>query len=144
LFWQVHPVFVHVVAQSSELPQPSPMVPQYWSPFSVVQVSGTQPEVGPALHCLSWQVHPVFVHVVPQFTVDPHPSPMISQYWSPFAVVQDLGTQLALGPALQRLFWQVHPSFVQVAGQCSVSPQPSPMSPQYSSPDAVVQVFGTQ
>jgi hypothetical protein len=144
LSWQVHPVFAHVVVQSSELPQPSPMFPQYWSPFAVVQVSGTQPELGPALHCLSWQVHPVFVQVVPQFTVDPHPSPISPQYWSPFAVAQDRGTQLAVGPALHKLLWQVHPSLVQVAGQSSFDPQPSPISPQYSSPDAVVQVLGTQ
>jgi len=114
LFWQFHPVFVQVVPQSSELPQPSPMAPQYWSPFAVVQVSGTQPAVGPALHRLSWQVHLSFVHVVPQWIVDPHPSPMSPQYWSPFAVVQARGVQLAVGPALHKLSWQVHPSFVQV------------------------------
>jgi hypothetical protein len=108
---------VQVVPQSSELPQPSPMVPQYWSPLAVVQVSGVQPAVGPALHRLLWQVHPVFVHTVPQCSVEPQPSPMSPQYWSPFAVVQVSGTQPAVGPALHRLLWQVHPVLLQVVPQ---------------------------
>jgi hypothetical protein len=117
LSWQVHPVFVHTVPQSSELPQLSPMLPQYWSPFAVAQVNGTQPAAGPALHKLSWQVHPVFVHAVPQLTVDPHPSPMSPQYWAPFAVVQARGAQFAVGPALHKLPWQSHPAFAQVVVQ---------------------------
>jgi hypothetical protein len=131
LFWQVHPLFVQVVPQASELPQPSPMVPQYWSPLAVAQVSGAQPAVGPALHRLSWQVHPVLLQLVPQGSVDPHPSPMSPQYWSPFAVVQASGTQPAVGPALHRLSWQAHPALVHVVPQWSVAPHPSPMSPQY-------------
>jgi hypothetical protein len=120
------------------------MFPQYCPPEAGLQASGVQPAVGPALHRLFWQVQPSFVHVVEQCVVDPHPSPMSPQYWSPFAVVQASGAQPAVGPALHRLFWQVQPSFAQVAPQWSVDPHPSPMSPQYWSPDAVVQVFGTQ
>jgi hypothetical protein len=107
------------------------MVPQYWSPLAVAQVSAAQPAAGPALHRLSWQVHPVLLHAVPQDTVDPHPSPMSPQYWSPFAVVQASGTQPAVGPALHRLSWQAHPVFAQVVPQASELPQPSPMVPQY-------------
>jgi hypothetical protein len=93
------------------------MLPQYWSPLAERQVSGTQPAIAPALHRPFSQVHPVFAQEVPQGSVDPHPSPMSPQYWSPFAVVQASGTQLALGPALHRLSWQSHPAFVQVASQ---------------------------
>jgi hypothetical protein len=42
------------------------MSPQYWSPFAVMQASGEQPAVGPALQRLSWQDHPVFAQMVPQ------------------------------------------------------------------------------
>jgi hypothetical protein len=90
------------VLQPSEWPQPSPMVPQYWPPFAVVQANGTQWATGAALHRLSWQVHPGFVQVVPQSSELPHPSPMVAQYWSPLAVVQASGVQLAPGPALHR------------------------------------------
>ena len=142
--WQVHPSLSQVVPQSSELPHPSPMIPQYWPPDAVLQVSGVQPAVGPALHRRSWQVHPSLAQVVEQWVVDPHPSPMSPQYWSPLVVVQASGVQLAVGPALHRLSWQVHPSLAHVFPQWRVDPHPSPMSPQYWSPDAVVQVFGTQ
>jgi hypothetical protein len=77
------------------------MVPQYWSPLAVVQVSGVQTG-GSALHRWSWQVHPVLVQVVPQSSELPQPSPMAPQYWSLFAVVQVSGVQLAVGPALHR------------------------------------------
>jgi hypothetical protein len=117
LFRQVQPLLPQVVPQLSELPQPSPMIPQYWSPLAVAQVRGVQPAISPALHRLSWQVHPVFVQAVPQRTVEPQPSPMSPQYWSPLGVVQARGVQLAVGPALQRLSWQSHPVFVQVAAQ---------------------------
>ena len=99
---QVQPLLLQVLPQSSELPQPSPMVTQYWSPFAVVQANGTQWATGAALHRLSWQVHPGFVQVVPQSSELPHPSPMVAQYWSPLAVVQASGVQLAPGPALHR------------------------------------------
>ena len=132
------------VPQLSEPPQLSPIVPQYRPPVSGLQVSGVQPAVGPALHRLPWQVHPLFVQVLPQSSEFPQPSPMVPQYWSPFAVLQVSGVQPAVGPALHRLFWQVHPGFVQVVPQCTVDPQPSPMSPQYWSPVAAVQVRGTQ
>jgi len=107
------------------------MVPQYSSPLAVEQVSGWQPEPGPALHRLFWHVHPVLVHVLPQGSVDPQPSPISPQYWSLLAVVQDSGTQPAVGPALHRLPWQIHPGLLQVDTQLRVEPHPSPMSPQY-------------
>ena len=103
------------VPQSSELPQPSPTIPQYWPPAGVQVFAGHIPVCPlhkPPVHC-----HPGFVHVVPQCAVDPHPSPMSPQYWSPFAVVQASGVQLARGPALHRWSWQVQLSFVQVFPQ---------------------------
>jgi hypothetical protein len=39
------------------------MIPQYWPPDAVLQVSGVQPAVGPALHRRSWQVHPSLAQV---------------------------------------------------------------------------------
>jgi hypothetical protein len=77
------------------------MVPQYWSPFAVVQVSGVQTGGAP-LHRLSWQIHPGLLQIVPQSSELPQPSPMAPQYWSSFAVVQASGVQLAPGPALHR------------------------------------------
>jgi hypothetical protein len=127
---QVHPVLLQVFPQSRELPQPSPMVPQYWSPFAVAQVSGVQTGGSP-LHRLSLQVHPVLLQVVPQSSEFPQPSPMVPQYWSPFAVVHSSGVQLAVGPALHRWSLQSHPDFVQVAAHSTEFPQPSPMVPQY-------------
>jgi hypothetical protein len=47
---------------------------------AVVHASGTQLAVGPALHKLSWQTHPVFAHVLPQSSELPQPSPMVPQY----------------------------------------------------------------
>jgi hypothetical protein len=92
---------LQVLAQSNEWPQPSPMVPQYWSPLAVVQVSGVQTGGSP-LHRLPSQVQPVLLQVVPQSSELPQPSPMAPQYWSLFAVVQASGAQLAVGPALHR------------------------------------------
>ena len=77
------------------------MVPQYWSPLAVVQVSGVQTGGSP-LHRLPSQVQPVLLQVVPQSAELPQPSPMAPQYWSLFAVVQASGVQLAPGPALHR------------------------------------------
>jgi len=91
------------VPQLTELPQPSPMVPQYWPPVAGLQVRGVQPAVGPALHRLLWQVQPVFGQVVPQSSELPQPSPMTPQYWSPLAVVQVRGVHTPGGPT-QRLF----------------------------------------
>jgi hypothetical protein len=135
---------LQVLPQSSGFPQPSPMVSQYWSPLAVVQVRGTQPAVGPALHRLFWQVQPVLAQVVGQSNELPQPSPIAPQYSSPFVVVQANGVQLAVGPALHRLSWQIQPGFVQAVGQSSELPQPSPIVPQYWSPVIVVQALGTQ
>jgi hypothetical protein len=78
---QSHPVFVHVVPQSTFDPHPSPTTPQYWSLFAVTQASGTQPDPGAALHRpSSLQAQLAFVHVVPQWTVPPHASPISPQY----------------------------------------------------------------
>jgi len=129
LFWQVQPDLLQVLPQSSELPHPSPTIPQYWSPFAVVQARGVQTPIGP-LHRLSWQVHPLLLHVVPQLSELPHPSPMVPQYWSPFAVVQVAATQPELGPALHRPLWHPQPGLGQVVLQSSVPPQPFPIDPQ--------------
>jgi hypothetical protein len=67
------------VPQLSELPQPSPTIPQYWPPAAGLQATGVHIPVGP-LHKPSWHCHPVFVQVVPQCAVDPHPSPISPQY----------------------------------------------------------------
>jgi hypothetical protein len=64
-----------------------------------------------------------------QGSESPQPLPMVPQYWPPEVGLQVTGVQTAGGP-LHRLFWQIHPSFGQVAGQLSELPQPSPMSPQ--------------
>jgi len=127
--WQVHPGLVQVLPQSSELPQPSPTVPQYWSPFVVVQASGVQTPIGP-LHRLSWQPQPLLLQVLPQLTELPQPSPMVPQYWSPFAVVQVAATQPEAGPALHRPLSQTQPALGQVALHASVPPQPFPIDPQ--------------
>src|SRR5208283_5259759 len=84
------------VLHTNELPQPSPMVPQYWPPEAGVQVTGTQVE--PPLHRLFWQVQPALVHVVPQSSELPQPSPMVPQYWAPLPVVQVSGVQTPGGP----------------------------------------------
>jgi hypothetical protein len=87
---------------------------------------------GGPLHKPPSQSHPAFVHVVPQSTFDPHPSPTTPQYWSLFAVTQASGTQPDPGAALHRpSLLQAQLVFVQVVPQCTVEPQPSPMSPQY-------------
>jgi hypothetical protein len=60
------------------------------------------------------------------------------------AVVQVLGGQLAVGPALHTPCSHTHPALGQVAPQSRVPPHPSPMAPQYLSPLVVLQVKGTQ
>ena len=127
--WQVQPGFVQVFPQSTELPQPSPTTPQYWSPFVVVQASGVHTPA-PPLHRWSWQAHPFLLQVLPQSSELPQPSPMVPQYWSPFAVVQVADTQPALGPALHRPFVHTQPALGQVALHSSVPPQPFPIDPQ--------------
>jgi hypothetical protein len=131
LFWQLHPLPAaeQSVLQTRELPQPSPMVPQYRPPKAGLHATGVQ--VGPPLHRLFWQVHPLLVQAVPQASELPQPSPMVPQYWSPLAVAQVSAAQPAVGPALHRLSWQVHPVLLHAVPQDIVDPHPSPMSPQY-------------
>jgi hypothetical protein len=132
LLLQTHPLPAaeQSVPQSSEWPQLSPTVPQYCPPVASLQVNGVQTSFGP-LHKPLSQTHPLLLHVVPQFTDDPHVSPSTPQYWSLFAVKQASGVQLALGPALHRPLSHTQLSFEQVAGQLTVDPHPSPMTPQY-------------
>jgi hypothetical protein len=66
------------VPQLSELPQPSPTVPQYLPPEAGLQVSAVQTGGAP-LHKPPWQVHPVFGQVAPQSSELPQPSPMTPQ-----------------------------------------------------------------
>jgi hypothetical protein len=75
---QSHPPLGQVVPQSSVPPQPSPMAPQYLSPLTVSQVSGTQ--VVDPLHRLLLHVQPCLAQVVPQSNLPPHLSPMVPQY----------------------------------------------------------------
>jgi hypothetical protein len=86
LSWQIQalPAAEQSVLQVSELPQPSPMTPQYRPPEAGLHVTGVQ--VGPPLHRLFWQVQPLLAQVVPQSSKLPQPSPMSPQYWSPLAV----------------------------------------------------------
>jgi hypothetical protein len=127
--WQVHPAFVHVLPQSSELPHPSPTIPQYWSPFAVVQAKGVHTPT-PPLHRWFWQVQPVLLQVLGQSSELPHPSPTVPQYWSPFAVLHVAATHPALGPALHKPFVHTQPALGQVALHASVPPQPFPIDPQ--------------
>jgi hypothetical protein len=105
---------------------------------------GVQLALGPALHNPLLHSQPALAQVLPHSTERPQPSPMVPQYWSPLAVVQLWGVQLAVGPALQTPLSHDHPALGQVVPQSSVPPQPSPMAPQYLSPLAVSQVSGTQ
>jgi hypothetical protein len=143
VFWQsgppTHTLLVHVqplpaaeqsVPQSSEWPQLSPTVPQYWPPAATLQDTGVQTSFGP-LHKPVSQSHPLLLHAFPQFTDDPQLSPSTPQYWSLFAVRQASGVQLARGSALHRPLSHTQLLLAQVVPQCTVDPHPSPMSPQY-------------
>jgi hypothetical protein len=66
------------VPHASELPQPSPTVPQYWPPEAGLQVSEVHTPGGP-LHMLFWQTQPVFGQVTAQASELPQPSPMSPQ-----------------------------------------------------------------
>jgi hypothetical protein len=72
---------------------------------------------------------PAAEQLVLQASESPQPLPMVPQYWPLEVGLQVTGVQTAGGP-LHRLFWQIHPSWGQVAPQLSEFPQPSPMSPQ--------------
>jgi hypothetical protein len=115
------------VPQSSEWPQRSPTVPQYWPPAAGLQEIGVHTSIEP-LHRLVSQSHPAFLHVAPQSTFPPHPSPTTPQYWSPFAVKQASGVHTS-DPPLQ--MWsppQAHPVLVHAVAQWTDDPHPSPMS----------------
>ena len=53
-------------------------------------------------------------------------------------VVQATLVQTPTGP-MHMLFWHCQPAFEQVLPQLSDPPQPSPITPQYWSPEEVVQ-----
>src|ERR1700690_2958454 len=59
---QLVPEAEQSVPQASELPQPSPTVPQYCPPEAGLQVSDVHTSGNP-LHRPPWQVHPVLLHV---------------------------------------------------------------------------------
>ena len=75
-------------------PQPSPILPQYWPPPAIAQVSGVQLagtqrpplQIWPAAH-------------VPQSSSRPQPSPTLPQYFAPPPDVQVIAGQL--GPPMQ-------------------------------------------
>jgi hypothetical protein len=72
------PAVEQSVLQASELPQPSPTVPQYWPPEAGLQVSDVHTPAGP-LHRLFWQIHPLLGQVAAQASELPQPSPMVPQ-----------------------------------------------------------------
>ncbi len=76
LLLQTHPLPAaeQSVPQSSEWPQLSPTVPQYWPPLANLQANGVQTSLGP-LHKPLSQTHPLLLHVVPQSTDDPQRVP---------------------------------------------------------------------
>jgi hypothetical protein len=64
--------------QLSEPPQPSPMVPQYWTPFEAVQLPGTQ--AGSPQMWAAPRPPQVSLPLQPgQLIVPPQPSPMEPQ-----------------------------------------------------------------
>jgi hypothetical protein len=114
-----------VAGQSSALPQPLPIVPQYCPPAIGVQLIGTQlgsPQTFgmpvPAQVCGAAQ---------PQSMVWPQPSPIRPQYFPPPpGMSQPAGVQLAgtQTPSLLQVLPDGH------APQSSASPQPVPILPQ--------------
>ena len=114
-----------MAGQSSALPQPFPIVPQYWPPPIGLHVIGTQ--FG-SPHTFATPPPPqVCGAAQPQSIVLPQPSPIRPQYLPPPpgmsqpAGVQFAGTQT---PSL------LHVAPAEQAPQSSASPQPVPTRPQ--------------
>src|SRR6185436_20112359 len=115
----------HVAGQSSALPQPLPIVPQYWPPPIGLHVIGTQ--LG-SPHTLVMPVPPQVCGAAQvQSMVLPQPSPIRPQYFPlPAGMSQPAGVQFA-GTQTPSLL-QVFP--VGQVPQSSASPQPVPTLPQ--------------
>jgi hypothetical protein len=75
---QLLPAVEQSVPHASELPHPSPTVPQYCPPVAGLQVSEVHTLGGP-LHKLFWQIQPALGQVAPQASELPQPSPMSPQ-----------------------------------------------------------------
>jgi hypothetical protein len=124
-------------------PQPSPMVPQYW-PVAVVhevsrvQVAGSGPQTPGVAAPQTWPAGQL-----PQVRGRPQPSPMVPQYWPPFAAVQVMAVQPAPGAQTFATPPPPHTWPVGQAAQLRMPPQPSPMVPQYW-PLTGAQVRGVQ
>jgi hypothetical protein len=129
--------------QSRVLPQPSPILPQYWPLAGVqvraVQLPGATPQIpvrpAPPQVCVPAQA--------PQSRVLPQPSPILPQYWPPVgvqvnAVHDPAGAPHTLGMPAPPQLWPAGQ-----APQSRVLPQPSPILPQYW-PPAPVHVIGVQ
>jgi hypothetical protein len=120
----------HVVPQSVEPPQPSPIVPQYETPDAPQAVLGEQ--FGDRQMCfVVSQVSPMAQP--PQSSGWPQPSPTVPQYFTP-PTVQLAGMQFALP---QRLATPEPPHVSgaeQSSPQSTEAPQPSPILPQYVPP----------
>ena len=114
-----------VAGQSSALPQPLPICPQYWPPPAGVHVIGTQ--FG-SPHTFGMPVPPQVsgaAHV--QSMVRPQPSPIRPQYLPPPpGMSQPVGVQFAGTQTPSAL--QVLPA--GQAPQSIASPQPVPTRPQ--------------
>jgi hypothetical protein len=108
--------------QLSAPPQPSPSIPQYWTPLAPLQVIGTQ--AGSTQTPLLLQVRPV--GQAPQSTARPHPSPILPQKSVP-VVGQFAGMHEA--PWTHEPFSQT--SVPGQSPQSSTPLQPSPIFPQY-------------
>jgi hypothetical protein len=104
--------------QSSDPPQPSPIMPQYCPPPATAQVSGVQPA---GTHRPPLQTCPL-AHI-PQSTERPQPSPIVPQYFAPAPPdAQVIGVQL--GPPMQIPGFIAPPLQVASPGQVPQSSMP--------------------
>jgi hypothetical protein len=103
--------------QSSDPPQPSPIMPQYWPPPAIAQVSGVQPA---GTHSPPLQTWP-FAQV-PQSSERPQPSPIMPQYFAAPPDAQVIAAQLA--PPMQMPGFIAPPLQVASPGQVPQSSMP--------------------
>src|SRR5664280_874870 len=118
------PALGQVVPQSSERPQPSPIVPQYWPPLAAVQPLATQFGSKHKLLMPPPPQTPPFAQV-PQSRLPPQPSPIVPQYWPPVVAQEVMGTH----PVLTQTSDLQNSSAAHEA-QFRVPPQPSLNDPQ--------------
>src|SRR5436190_558913 len=107
--------------QSSGPPQPSPIIPQYWPPPAIAQVSGMQPA---GTHSPPLQTWPPAQ--APQSSERPQPSPIGPQYLTAPPDWQVIAVQL--GPPMQMPGFVSPPLQVASPGQAPHSSMP-PLQP---------------